>query len=233
MPEQQWNDISGYDLDAGGSDELEIVQEGYGRYRRPDAEPPEDKARRNRIARNRFRFAVVILVVVVGGAVLLSSGQSGENEESQLREIASLSSAAYLFATEDTSAVGMIKRRFGSSGQLLPFTNGIVVSYLFLNHPVEIWVGFCNLQELARDAYAMLRAATDPATNTDWRTQSQFDREGRTITHVAGRGQRNYFFQDSNMVIWVTADSIAAVYALQATLNTNIRDWLDTVRFGR
>ncbi len=232
MPEQKWSDAGSYDLDAGPDNGLEIVEEGYGKYRRPDAESPEDKARQERTARNRLWIVVGIIVVVIAGSLLLSFGAGEESEDERLQEIASLSAAVPLFDYGDTLAVGMIKRRFDQNGSRLPFTDARIVSYLFLHHPVEIWVGVCNLQSLAADAFDLLIEETDPELNPMWRAQSQFERLGRTIANVAGRGQRNYFFQDSNMLVWITADSIAAVHALNATLNTNIRDWLDAGQSG-
>jgi hypothetical protein len=233
VPEQEWSDAGSYDLDGGGEGEgLEIIQEGYGKYRRPDEEPPEDKAKKERTARIRLWAVVGAVAIVLFGAIMLSFGGGGEDEEELLREITSLNEATRLFDYGDTLAVGMIKRRFDMYGSQLPFTDALIVSYLFLDHPVEVWVGVCNLQSLAGDAFDLLQAETDPATNPLWRSQSEFERLGRTITNVAGRGQRNYFFQDSNMLVWITADSIAAVHALNATLNTNLRDWLASSGLG-
>ena len=232
MPEQEWSEAGSYDLDSGDGDGLEIVQEGYGKYRRPDEQPPEDKAKQERTARIRLWSILGVVVIVVFGAIMLSFGGTEEDEEELLREITSLNDATRLFDYGDTLAVGMIKRRFDLYGSQLPFTDALIVSYLFLDHPVEVWVGVCNLQSLAGEAFALLQAETDPAANPVWRSQSEFERLGRTIANVAGRGQRNYFFQDSNMLVWITADSIAAVHALNATLNTDLRNWLETAGLG-
>jgi len=232
VPEQEWSEAGSYDLDSGDGDGLEIVQEGYGKYRRPDEQPPEDKAKQERTARIRLWSILGVVVIVVFGAIMLSFGGTEEDEEELLREITSLNDATRLFDYGDTLAVGMIKRRFDYYGSQLPFTDALIVSYLFLDHPVEVWVGVCNLQSLAGEAFALLQAETDPAANPVWRSQSEFERLGRTIANVAGRGQRNYFFQDSNMLVWITADSIAAVHALNATLNTDLRNWLETAGLG-
>jgi len=232
VPEQEWSEAGSYDLDSGDGDGLEIVQEGYGKYRRPDEQPPEDKAKQERTARIRLWSILGVVVIVVFGAIMLSFGGTEEDEEELLREITSLNDATRLFDYGDTLAVGMIKRRFDLYGSQLPFTDALIVSYLFLDHPVEVWVGVCNLQSLAGEAFALLQAETDPAANPVWRSQSEFERLGRTIANVAGRGQRNYFFQDSNMLVWITADSIAAVHALNATLNTDLRNWLETAGLG-
>ena len=117
-------------------------------------------------------------------------------------------------------------------GDQLPFTDGVVVRYLFLNYPVEIWVGICTLQELAADAYSLLLQETDPDQNPNWRSQSNSVRGTTAITQSVGRGQRSYFYRDSNMIVWIAADSLTAPFALQATLNTNLRDWLVSVRQG-
>jgi hypothetical protein len=93
-------------------------------------------------------------------------------------------------------------------------------------------VGIAPLQESAAEAYSLLIDETDPAINSNWRNQSQFIRQNTPITQVAGRGQRHYFFRQSNLVVWVATDSVTAPFALQAVLNTDLRNWIQTVRQG-
>ncbi|MCK4772573.1 MAG: hypothetical protein KAT18_06605 [Candidatus Latescibacteria bacterium] len=233
MAKDDWRGSGAYDLDDE-PEELEIVETGYGRYRPPDAEEKEEE--KARIEKSRRRLIATIAVIAVGviALIVMSGKELGQTETEKLQGITNLEEAVYLFADEDITAVGNIRRRFGSMGDLLPFNDGIVATYLFLEHPVEIWVGIAALQELASDAYSLLLEETDPELNPDspWRTQSQFVRQGFTITQVVGRGQRNYFYQDSNMIVWITADSVAATFALNASLNTNLRDWIASLRQG-
>lgn len=231
MSDEKWKDAGAYDLDsdAGG---LEIVDEGYGKYRRPDAEDPEEQARRQKKAKRAFQLTIAGLIVIIAGFVLMSVRNVTETEEERLREITSFEDASYLFAEEDTLAVGTIRRRFGDAGVQLPFSDGVVARYLFLTYPVDIWVGMCTLQDYAQEAYTLLQQLTDPARNDGWRNQSQFQRGTYSITQVVGRGQRSYFYRDSNMIVWVAADSITAPFALQVMMNTNLRAWLESVRQG-
>jgi hypothetical protein len=232
MADQNWRAKGGYDLDAAAEDKLEVVDEGYRKYRRPDAEDPEERRRRSERARRRFLIGIALVAAVIVGLVVLSSVGHEETIEERMRDIGSLTDAFYLLALEDTTAVGYIRRKFPLYGRSLPFVDGVVVNYLFLNYPVEVWVGIASLQESAAEAYSLLIDETNPALNTDWRNQSQFMRQNVSITQVVGRGQRNYFFRESNMVVWVAADSVTAPFALQAVLNTNLRDWIQTVRQG-
>ncbi len=232
MADKNWRATGGYDLDGDAEDKLEVVEENYRKYRRPDAEDPEEARRRSARARRRFLFGIALVVAVVGGLIVLSSVRHEVTTEERLLDIGSLTDAFYLLALEDTTAVGYIRRKFPVNGRSLPFVDGVVANYLFLNYPVEVWVGIAALQESAAEAYSLLIDETDPAFNASWRNQSQFIRQNTPITQVAGRGQRNYFFRQSNMVVWVATDSVTAPFALQAVLNTNLRDWIQSVRQG-
>lgn len=233
MAQEEWKDAGGYDLDRE-DDGLEIISDGYRKYRQPDAIDPEEKAARLAKARQRLLLTIAVVGASFIGLILLNPGGGDETDEDRLAEITTLNEADYLFAMEDTFAVGHIQRQFGEAGTQLQFNDGVVVNYLFLQRPVEIWVGISRLQELAAEAYSLLIEQTSPDLNPEsgWRAQSQFERSGRIITQVVGKGQRHYFYNDSNMVVWVAADSIAGTFALNAVLNTNIRDWLDRVRQG-
>lgn len=237
MDKDNWRRSGGYDLDSEG-EQLEVVELGYGKYRQPDAEDPEVKKARERKARQSFIAAIAAVTTVVIVLIVLSGRQSKQTDSQRLREITSLEEATYLFAEEDSTAVGTIRRSFGRNGDILPFNDGIVATYLFLEHPVEIWVGIAPLPASAVEAEILLLNETNPELNNPddpnprWRSQSQFVREGTTITQVAGREQRSYFYRDSNMIVWIRADSITATFALQAALNTNLRDWIASVRQG-
>lgn len=233
MPKEKWRETDGYDLDSDES-QLEIIDEGYRKYRRPDAEEPGEREARQARAQKLLIIAGSVIGVCIVAAILLSYGGSRQDEESQLSDITSLNEATYLFVQEDTTAVGYIRRKFKHVGDMLQLEDGIVASFLFEQHPVEIWIGISLLQESAAEALSLMLEETDPDLHTDtiWRSQSQFEREGKTITQAVGSGQRNYFFRDSNMIVWVQADSIAATYALQATLNTNLQNWIESVRQG-
>lgn len=232
MDEKKFGSSGEYDLDAGPEESLEVVEEGYGKYRRPDERDPEEEARALKKAKRTLFITIIVIVAAVAIGVMMSISEVEPTDEERLSEIATLADASYLFAQEDTTAIGTIRRRFQLVGDQLQFTDGVVVRYLFLNYPVEVWVGICTLQEIAAEAYSLLIEETDPDLNPNWRSQSNFVRGTTAITQAVGRGQRNYFFRDSNMIVWVGSDSLTAPFALQATLNTNLRDWLERVRLG-
>jgi hypothetical protein len=232
MDEKNLGSSGEYDLDSGPEKQLEVVEEGYGKYKRTDERDPEEEARRIKSTKRAFYLTLLAIVAAVGMGITLSVSKVDLNDEERLQEITSLTDASYLFAQEDTTAVGEIRRRFQFVGDQLPFTDGMVVRCLFLNYPVEIWVGICTLQELAAEAYSLLLQETDPDQNPNWRSQSNFIRGTTAITQAVGRGQRSYFYRDSNMIVWIGADSLTAPFALEATLNTNLREWLDSIRQG-
>jgi len=233
LAQDDYQDVGGYDLDAG-DEQLEIVDDSYRGYRRPDAVDPEVRLAQQARARQRLVLALLFGGAAMIALILLNPGGGSESDEELLAEITTLDEANYLFAMEDTIAVSHIKRQFQGIADQLQFEDGVVVNYLFLNRPVEIWVGISLLQEIAAEAFSLLLDETDPDMNPDagWRAQSQFDRVGRVITQVVGKGQRHYFYNDSNMIVWVAADSVAGTFALNAVLNTNIRNWIDTIRQG-
>ena len=232
MALDDYKDVGGYDLDS--EEELEIIDDTYRGYRRPDAVDPEVRLAQQEKARRRLVLTIVVFGAMLIAFILINPGGGGETDEELLAEITTLEEANYLFAMEDTFAVGHIKRQFEGVGDQLQFDDGVVANYLFLDRPVEIWIGISLLQDIAGEAYSLLLEETDPDLNSEssWRAQSQFERMGRQITQVVGKGQRHYFYRDSNMVIWVAADSIAGTFALNAVLNTNIRNWLDSIRLG-
>ena len=233
MAKEDWRGSGGYDLD-GEPEELEIVETGYGKYRRPDEVDEKEAKLQAEKARHRLIIMIAVAAAAVIALILIQGGDTGQSEEERLGEIISLDKATYLFTEEAAAAVKIIRGKFGDNGALLPFNDGVVASYLFLDRPVEIWVGIAGLQESASDALSLLLEETDPELNeqSPWRNQSQFTRQGITITQVVGRGQRNYFFRDSNMIVWIAADSIAATFALNAALNTNLRNWIASIRQG-
>lgn len=232
MPEdrEDWRSTGGYDLDD--EDQLEVVEEGYGKYRRPDAEDPEEAKARKARARTQMRIAVAVIVAAVGVFLYFTLTGEEPTESDQLQEITSLEQADYLFALEGETAVQDIRRRFPGVGDQLSLIDGVVARYLFMQHPAELWVGVSPLQENAAENYSLLLEVTDPENSLTWRVQSQLVRGATSITQVVGRGQRNYFYRDSNMLVWITADSLAAPFVLQAALNTNLRDWMAGVRQG-
>ncbi|MFC1530268.1 hypothetical protein ACFL6R_06095 [Gemmatimonadota bacterium] len=233
MTEDDFKEVRGYDLDSD-DDQLEIVDDTYRAYHRPDAVDPEVKLARQAQANRRLFVVLVLTVVAIIGLILINPGGGDESDEELLAGITTLDEANYLFAMEDTIAVSHIRRQFREIGSLLQFDDGVVVNYLFLDRPVEIWVGITLLQTNAANAFNLLLDETDPDLNPDsgWRAQSQFERVGRTITQVVGKGQRHYFYNDSNMIVWVAADSIVGTFALNAVLNTNIRNWINTIGQG-
>jgi len=231
LTQDDFKEARGYDLDSD-DDQLEIVDDTYRAYHRPDAVDPEERLAQQKQARSRLFLTIVAAAAAIVGMVLLKPGGGGETPEELLAEITTLDEATYLFAMGDSVAVSHIRRQFQNIGNQLQFDDGVVVNYLFLNRPVEIWVGISLMQEIAANAFSLLLAETDPDLNPDsvWRAQSHFDRNGRMITQVVGKGQRHYFYNDSNLVVWVAADSVAGTFALNAVLNTNIRNWIDTIR---
>jgi hypothetical protein len=231
MAEEKWRETGGYDLDST-EERLEVVEENYRKYKRPDEVDPEEERRQKERARRRFLIGIGLVVAVIAGIVVIGDMRQEVTTEEQLRDIGSLEDAVYLLAQQGETAVGYIRHKYPQYGSQLPFVDGVVANYLFLNYPVEVWVGVAPLQESAAEAYSLLIDETEPSVNPNWRTQSQMVRQNVPITQVVGRGQRHYFYRVSNMIVWVATDSVTAPFALQAILNTNIREWFDTIRQG-
>jgi hypothetical protein len=228
MAREEWRSRGGYDLDQE-PDQLEVIDEGYGKYRRPDAVDSDEEARLKKTAQRRFALTITILVIIAGAALYLGSRRGDFSAQRQLASIEQLDQATFLFALTDTAAVRDIRSRFSGIGLQLPFVEGVVARYLFLRHPVEIWVGTAPLQESAAEALSLLIEHTEQARSPSWETQSESIRSGRMVYEHTRRGQRHYFYRDSNMIVWVTSDTLAAPFALEAVLNTNLRTWLTTL----
>ncbi len=151
MAEEKWRETGGYDLDST-EDRLEVVEEDYRKYKRPDEVDPEEERRQKERARRRFLIGIGLVVAVVAGLFLIGDLHQEVTTEEQMRDIGTLDDAVYLLAQQGDVAVGYIRRKYPNYGGQLPFVDGVVANYLFLNYPVEIWVGVAPLQESAAEA---------------------------------------------------------------------------------
>jgi len=97
-------------------------------------------------------------------------------------------------------------------GKQFPLTSGAVGVYG--NHQATLWVAGTLLKAMAAEMVTGMRdkiaEGRSPFTPT-----GEFSNNGRTIYSLEGMGQKHYYFQSKNLVIWLAIEANLADTALQ------------------
>jgi hypothetical protein len=99
--------------------------------------------------------------------------------------------------------------------QHFPLTSGAVGIYG--NNRVALWVGGAPLAFMAAQLVVAMRDKIAEG-NSPFTPVTERQDGARTIYALEGMGQRHYYFQSKNMVIWLAAEPALADEALQQTL---------------
>ena len=97
-------------------------------------------------------------------------------------------------------------------GKQFPLISGAVGVYG--NHQATLWVAGTLLKAMAAEMVTGMRdkiaEGRSPFTPT-----GEFSNNGRTIYSLEGMGQKHYYFQSGNLVIWLAIEANLAEPALQ------------------
>src|SRR3990172_12286880 len=97
-------------------------------------------------------------------------------------------------------------------GKQFPLISGAVGVYG--NHQATLWVAGTLLKAMAAEMVTAMRdkiaEGRSPFTPT-----GEFSKNGRTIYSLEGMGQKHYYFQSGNLVIWLAIEANLAEPALQ------------------
>ena len=100
-------------------------------------------------------------------------------------------------------------------GKKFPLTSGAMGIYG--NHQITVWAAGTPLSFMASQ---MIDAMKDKiaAGNSPFIPMTEINDQDRIVYVLEGMGQRHYYFQSKNLVIWLAADPSLADDALQQTL---------------
>jgi hypothetical protein len=97
-------------------------------------------------------------------------------------------------------------------GKQFPLISGAVGVYG--NHQATLWVAGTPLKAMAAEMVSAMQdkiaEGRSPFTPT-----GEFSNKGRTIYSLEGMGQKHYYFQSGNLVIWLAIEANLAEPALQ------------------
>ncbi len=163
--------------------------------------------------RNYIHLALIglgiILILLSGGVYLYGSGILQSAVAPLPDQLASLPLAMKMTGTQATEEFDMLHN------QHFPLTSGAVGIYG--DQKVALWVGGAPFNFMAAGLVTAMRdkisEGRSPFTPID-----EFEDGGRTIYALEGMGQKHYYFQSKNLVIWLAADPSIADEALEQTL---------------
>lgn len=96
-----------------------------------------------------------------------------------------------------------------------PLTSGAVGIYG--NRQITLWVAGTPLNFLASRMIEAMREKIAEG-NSPFTSTSEFVAGGRTVYGLEGMGQKHFYFQSKNLVIWLASDPAYANQALKQTL---------------
>jgi hypothetical protein len=123
--------------------------------------------------------------------------------------VADLPLTSKLTGTDATEEFSMLHQEH------FPLTSGAVGIYG--DNQAAVWVGGAPLPFMARELVDAMRDKIAEG-NSPFTPLSPRQAGGRTIYALEGMGQKHFYFQSSNLVIWLAAEPALADKALQQTL---------------
>lgn len=97
-------------------------------------------------------------------------------------------------------------------GKQFPLTSGAVGIYG--NHQATLWVAGAPLNLMAARMVTTMRDKIAEG-NSPFTPRGEYQDNQRTIYILEGMGQKHFYFQSQNLVIWLAADADIADAALQ------------------
>ena len=124
-------------------------------------------------------------------------------------QVAGLPLSSKLTGTEATEEFSMLHNK------QFPMTSGAVGIYG--DNQIAVWVGGTPLQFMAAELVTAMRDKIAEG-NSPFTPVAERHDGNRTVYSLEGMGQRHYYFQSRNLVIWLAAEPALADEALQQTL---------------
>lgn len=151
----------------------------------------------------------VLLILVSGGWLYLNNWTQNPAVAPLPEQVAGLPLTTKLTGTDATEEFSMLHNEH------FPLTSGAVGIYG--NNQVALWVGGAPLAYIATQLVIAMRDKIAEG-NSPFTPVSERQDGSRTIYALEGMGQRHYYFQSKNLVIWLAAEPALADEALQQSL---------------
>ena len=100
-------------------------------------------------------------------------------------------------------------------GKQFPVTSGSIGIYG--NHQLTLWAAGASSSSMASDMVAAMEEKIAQG-NSPFTPLEQLNQGDRTIYVLEGMGQKHYYFQSKNLVIWLAVSPALADQALKQTL---------------
>ena len=100
-------------------------------------------------------------------------------------------------------------------GKQFPLTSGAIG--IFGNQQITVWAAGTSSNSMATEMVDAMRDKIAEG-NSPFIPMTEIDDQNRMVYALEGMGQRHYYFQSGNLVIWLAADPSVADDALQQVL---------------
>jgi len=100
-------------------------------------------------------------------------------------------------------------------GRQFPVTSGSIGIYG--NNEITLWAAGVSSEAIAIGMTNAMQEKIEKG-NSPFTPLEQFDQGNRTIYVLEGMGQKHYYFQSKNLVIWLAVSPALADQAIQQTL---------------
>lgn len=153
--------------------------------------------------------AGILLILLTGVWLYVGNLIDHPGPVSLPESIAGVSLTSKLTGTDATEEFSMLHNEH------FPLTSGAVGIYG--DNQVAVWVGGAPLPFMATRLVDAMRDKIAEG-NSPFTPLSARQEDGRTIYALEGMGQKHFYFQSNNRVIWLAAEPALADKALQQTL---------------
>ena len=138
-----------------------------------------------------------------------------DNLTKQQDEVSLPDSIAGLQITTYTTGEQAVADFENLHGKQFPITSGSIGIYG--NNEITLWAAGAPSEAIALEMTNAMREKIAKG-NSPFTPLEQFDQGNRTIYVLEGMGQKHFYFQSKNLVIWLAVSPALADRALQQTL---------------
>ena len=161
----------------------------------------------------------IFAIGLIGVGFLLTTGAAAwayvNSRVNQSTDVYLPDSIAGLPITNYTTGAEAIDEFADLHGKQFPVTFGAVGVYG--NREITLWVAGTASDSIAQELTDAMQKRIAEG-NSPFTPVKEINQRNRKVYALEGMGQKHYYFQSQNMVIWLAADSAIADEALQQIL---------------
>ncbi len=158
-----------------------------------------------------FLFAGILLVTLSGAYLWLQSRMADPAVAPTPQNIAGLSRTILDTGAQAALEIGRLH------GKGFPLTVAAVAIYQGDGN-AQLWVAGAPFDWLSARLTASMREKITSSTGLPFTPTGERQVDGRTIHTLEGMGQRHFYFQSGNLVVWLAVDPPLAEQALSEIL---------------